>query len=166
MILSHTHQFIFVKTRKVAGTSVTFAWSRSASCGTASFSFASDALAVEGDRSIVLLSDGADTVSKNHTKDLAGATAQLKKLRIRVDVVKFKTNDPDAVVALNGFAKAGGAGPGLLAALISRAVHDALMRSFSPTRTRITSAARKRCSMRSTSASSSIRDSLPARTYS
>lgn len=69
---------------------------------------ATTALAVDGDRSMVLLSDGADTVSRDRAKDLAGATADLKKLGIRVDVVRFKTNDADAVVALNGFAKAGG----------------------------------------------------------
>lgn len=69
---------------------------------------ATGALANAGDRSMVLLSDGADTVSKNRSKDLAAATAEVKKLGIRVDVVRFNTDDPDAVAALNGFAKAGG----------------------------------------------------------
>jgi len=69
---------------------------------------ATGALAVDGDRSMLLLSDGADTVSRDRAKDLAAATSELKKLGIRVDVVRFKTNDADAVVALNGFAKASG----------------------------------------------------------
>jgi tight adherence protein B len=62
----------------------------------------------DGDRSMVLLSDGADTISQDRKGDLEKATADLRKLGIRVDVVRFKTNDPDATSALKGFADASG----------------------------------------------------------
>ncbi len=69
---------------------------------------ATRALAGDGDRSMVLLSDGADTVSKNRERDLAAVNRGLKERGIRVDVVRFNTDDPDAVVALRGFANASG----------------------------------------------------------
>jgi tight adherence protein B len=66
------------------------------------------ALGGDGDRSMVLLSDGADTISQDRKHDLEKATADLRKQGIRVDVVRFKTNDPDATSALKGFADASG----------------------------------------------------------
>ena len=69
---------------------------------------ATSALATEGDRSMVLLSDGADTVSKDRQGDLAAIRRLLKQRGIRVDVVRFNTEDPDAVVALRSFAETGG----------------------------------------------------------
>lgn len=65
-------------------------------------------LRVKGDRSLVLLSDGADTVSTNAAGDQKSATQQLKKNGIRADVVRFATNDPAAVGALRDFAGASG----------------------------------------------------------
>ena len=69
---------------------------------------AASALGVDGDRSMMLLSDGADTMSKDRKADLAKATAAVRKQGIRVDVVRFKTNEPDASAALKSFADAGG----------------------------------------------------------
>ena len=69
---------------------------------------AAKALGDEGDRSIVLLSDGADTISKARTSDRKKATKALRDRGIRVDVVRFNTDDPDATTALQGFARAGG----------------------------------------------------------
>lgn len=66
------------------------------------------ALGAAGDRSIVLLSDGADTVSKKRARDLKAATAAIKAAGARVDVVQFKTKDPEATSALKGFAATGG----------------------------------------------------------
>jgi tight adherence protein B len=66
------------------------------------------ALGGTGDRSIVLLSDGEDTISDNQAADRARVTAALEQADIRVDVVQFRTDDPDAVVALQGFAAANG----------------------------------------------------------
>ena len=66
------------------------------------------ALGGRGDRSIVLLSDGADTVSTDEEADLARVTSSLKSAGIRVDVVRFKSDDPDATQALRGFAAANG----------------------------------------------------------
>jgi tight adherence protein B len=66
------------------------------------------ALGTKGDRSIVLLSDGADTVSDDKDADLARVTSSLKSAGIRVDVVRFKSDDPDATQALRGFAAANG----------------------------------------------------------
>ncbi|MFJ6133054.1 type II secretion system F family protein [Janibacter terrae] len=69
---------------------------------------AAKAIGDEGDRSIVLLSDGADTISKARTSDRKKATKALRDRGIRVDVVRFNTDDPDATTALQGFARAGG----------------------------------------------------------
>lgn len=66
------------------------------------------ALSAKGDRSIVLLSDGADTVSSNKDADLSRVTSSLRSAGIRVDVVRFKSDDPDATAALRGFAAANG----------------------------------------------------------
>ena len=65
-------------------------------------------LGAEGDRSMVLLSDGADTIAENKAASRDSVTAALTSAGVRVDVVQFKTNDPDAVTALRGFAAAGG----------------------------------------------------------
>ena len=69
---------------------------------------AASALGADGDRSMLLLSDGADTMSKDRKADLAKATAAVRKQGIRVDVVRFKTNEPDASAALKSFADASG----------------------------------------------------------
>ncbi|WP_446666289.1 type II secretion system F family protein [Flexivirga sp. B27] len=69
---------------------------------------ATKTLGSKGDRSIVLLSDGADTQSKKPAKDLAADTKALQDQGIRVDVVRFKNTDPAAEKALAQFAKAGG----------------------------------------------------------
>ncbi|GAA2159914.1 tight adherence protein B [Humibacillus xanthopallidus] len=66
------------------------------------------ALGKKGDRSIVLLSDGADTVANNRDAALAKTTAALKNAGVRTDVVQFKTTDPDAVTSLRAFTKANG----------------------------------------------------------
>lgn len=66
------------------------------------------ALGTTGDRSITLLSDGADTVSSNRSRDRSLVAASLKKAGVRVDVVRFKTNDPDATRELASFADAHG----------------------------------------------------------
>lgn len=65
-------------------------------------------LAGSGDRSIVLLSDGADTMAANKAQALKDAVAKIKAGGIRVDVVRFKTNDPDATSALQAFAGVNG----------------------------------------------------------
>lgn len=59
-----------------------------------------------GDRSVVLLSDGKNTIGDRDT-GLAAAVSALTKAQIRVEVVRFTTgeNDPAALAA---FAKAGG----------------------------------------------------------
>lgn len=67
-----------------------------------------DALGPKGDRSIVLLSDGADTTSANRLTARADVAAALTRAGIRVDVVRFKTNDPDATAALQSFARSNG----------------------------------------------------------
>jgi tight adherence protein B len=69
---------------------------------------ATKVLGAKGDRSIVLLSDGADTVAANQTTARREATQALKDAGIRVDVVRFKSDDPDAAPALQGFASANG----------------------------------------------------------
>ncbi|ADU47051.1 type II secretion system F family protein [Intrasporangium calvum] len=69
---------------------------------------AARAMPGDGDRSMVLLSDGADTVSDDRQGDLAEANRELKRRGVRVDVVRFNTDDPDAVVALRSFASASG----------------------------------------------------------
>ena len=66
------------------------------------------ALGAEGDRSMVLLSDGADTMAENKAASRQSVTTALNSAGVRVDVVQFKTNDPDALTALRGFAAAGG----------------------------------------------------------
>ena len=66
------------------------------------------ALGTTGDRSIVLLSDGADTKDKDKEKSRLAVTAALKAAGVRTDVVQFQTKDPEAVVALRGFADANG----------------------------------------------------------
>jgi len=65
-------------------------------------------LSGNGDRSIVLLSDGADTTADNKALALKNTIAKLKAADIRVDVVRFKTNDPDATGALKAFADTNG----------------------------------------------------------
>jgi tight adherence protein B len=69
---------------------------------------AAAALGGAGDRSIVLLSDGADTVADNKAKALQDALAKVKAANVRVDVVRFKSDDPDATAALRAFAAANG----------------------------------------------------------
>lgn len=69
---------------------------------------AAKVLGTRGDRSIVLLSDGADTVASNPTTALRAATQAIKGAGIRVDVVRFRSDDPDAGAALQGFATANG----------------------------------------------------------
>lgn len=69
---------------------------------------ATKALGSKGDRSIVLLSDGADTVAPNEALARQEATAALKAGAIRVDVVRFKSNDPNAAKALQDFAALNG----------------------------------------------------------
>ncbi|WP_256795755.1 type II secretion system F family protein [Terrabacter sp. Ter38] len=69
---------------------------------------AAAALSGTGDRSIVLLSDGADTVADNKALALTNAVAKLKAGGIRVDVVRFNTNDPEATKALQAFADTNG----------------------------------------------------------
>ncbi|MEO7753864.1 MAG: type II secretion system F family protein [Terracoccus sp.] len=66
------------------------------------------ALGPKGDRSIVLLSDGADTKDKAKEQSRLAVTAALKAAGVRTDVVQFQTTDPEAVVALRGFAGANG----------------------------------------------------------
>jgi tight adherence protein B len=63
------------------------------------------ALATYDDRSLVLLSDGGDTVSRKATR--AQATSLLTKYGVRAEVVAFKTAESDTSV-LKGFAQAGG----------------------------------------------------------
>lgn len=65
-------------------------------------------LSGSGDRSIVLLSDGADTTADNKALALKNAVAKLKAGGIRVDVVRFNTTDPEATKALQAFADANG----------------------------------------------------------
>ncbi|EWT03675.1 type II secretion system protein F [Intrasporangium oryzae NRRL B-24470] len=84
-------------------------------------------LGATGDRSIVLLSDGADTLSTNKDADLARAVAALRSGGIRVDVVRFNTNDPDATTALRSFASVNGGS--VVAASNSTAVTNAFRAS-------------------------------------
>ncbi|WP_461048897.1 type II secretion system F family protein [Terrabacter koreensis] len=69
---------------------------------------AATALGATGDRSIVLLSDGADTVATDKAKAQRDAITKVKAGDIRVDVVRFKSNEPDATAALQAFARANG----------------------------------------------------------
>jgi tight adherence protein B len=66
---------------------------------------AAPALARFDDRSLILLSDGGDTVSHKATR--AQATNLLKQYGVRAEVVAFKTAESDTSV-LKGFALAGG----------------------------------------------------------
>lgn len=61
-----------------------------------------------GDRSIVLLSDGADTVAAEPSAALNKATSALLREGVRVDVVRFRTDDPEATSALKAFASSNG----------------------------------------------------------
>jgi tight adherence protein B len=63
------------------------------------------ALATYDDRSLVVLSDGGDTVSRKATR--AQATSLLTKYGVRAEAVAFKTAESDTSV-LKGFAQAGG----------------------------------------------------------
>jgi tight adherence protein B len=74
----------------------------------AAMTAATGSLGTAGDRSILLLSDGADTVARNGAATLASTVDRLRAAGVRVDVVRFKTSDPDAVAALNRFASANG----------------------------------------------------------
>ncbi len=74
----------------------------------AAMNAATIALGSTGDRSIVLLSDGADTVAPDGPNALAGTVDRLRAAGVRVDVVRFKTADPAAVTALTRFASANG----------------------------------------------------------
>ncbi len=65
-------------------------------------------LGTSGDRSIMLLSDGADTMASDPVKALGATVAKLKAADIRVDVVRFNTNDPQASAALRQLASASG----------------------------------------------------------
>ncbi len=69
---------------------------------------ATKALGSNGDLSLVLLSDGADTVAADEPLARAQTTQALKAAGIRVDVVRFKSDDPDAARALTGFAGVNG----------------------------------------------------------
>ncbi len=66
------------------------------------------ALGANGDRSIVLLSDGADTMAGDKAAARGSVMSGLKAASVRVDVVQFRTTDPDATTALRGFALANG----------------------------------------------------------
>lgn len=88
---------------------------------------AAKALGASGDRSMVLLSDGADTISTAKAADRTRATRALRAQGIRVDVVRFKTDDPDASTALRGFARAGGGS--VIAAADAKAVGAAFKTS-------------------------------------
>jgi tight adherence protein B len=74
----------------------------------AAMTAATAALGTAGDRSILLLSDGADTVARNGPAVLSSTADKLRAAGVRVDVVRFKTSDPDAVTALARFASANG----------------------------------------------------------
>ncbi|WEV76990.1 type II secretion system F family protein [Janibacter cremeus] len=84
---------------------------------------AAKALGNDGDRSMVLLSDGADTVSTRPKIDLVKATKAVRERGVRVDVVRFRTEDKDTMNALDGFAEAGDGS--VLAADDAEAVGDA-----------------------------------------
>lgn len=58
----------------------------------------------QGDRSLLLLSDGGDTTS---TATLASSTALLRSAKVRTEAVAFKSSEGDAAV-LTSFAAAGG----------------------------------------------------------
>ena len=86
-------------------------------------------LGTEGERSIILLSDGEDTVagagdggSAKEASQRAAATTSLAKAKVRAEVVAFKNDAGRAV--LNGFAKAGGG------TVVSAADRDAVRVAF------------------------------------
>ncbi len=64
------------------------------------------ALGTTGERSIVLLSDGEDTVAANERAEFAAATRALANGKVRAEVIAFKNDAGRA--ALVAFAKAGG----------------------------------------------------------
>jgi tight adherence protein B len=72
-----------------------------------------DGLGTEGERSIILLSDGGDTVEKNkggaarEKKERKAALESLEKSKVRAEVISFKSDEADANV-LQQFADAGG----------------------------------------------------------
>ncbi|MDN5795019.1 MAG: type II secretion system F family protein [Intrasporangium sp.] len=84
------------------------------------------ALGKTGDRSIVLLSDGADTIAADRAKARATVTRALGSAGVRSDVVQFKTTDPDAASALKGFAAANGGSvvPAGNTAAVTAAFHE------------------------------------------
>ncbi len=65
-----------------------------------------DMLGTAGDRSIVLLSDGKNTIG-DRTKGLNAAVKALTTSQVRVEVVRFTTGENDPA-ALEAFARAGG----------------------------------------------------------
>lgn len=74
----------------------------------AAMSAATNSLGKTGDRSILLLSDGADTVASDGPSSLTSTVEKLRSAGVRVDVVRFKTSDPEAVAALSRFVSANG----------------------------------------------------------
>jgi tight adherence protein B len=66
------------------------------------------ALGTTGDRSIVLLSDGADTMAKDPARALANTITKLRQAGVRVDVVRFKTQEATASAALQRLASTNG----------------------------------------------------------
>ncbi|KGN32345.1 hypothetical protein N802_18445 [Knoellia sinensis KCTC 19936] len=68
---------------------------------------AAKALGPSGERSVILLSDGGDTMAKNKARDAEAAVATLTKGGIRAEVVAFNTDETDTKV-LDRFAAAGG----------------------------------------------------------
>jgi tight adherence protein B len=69
---------------------------------------AASVLTGAGDRSIVLLSDGADTVAPDRGKSLNDVVGMLRSSAIRVDVIRFRTDDADATASLHDFARVNG----------------------------------------------------------
>ncbi|MGE9808848.1 type II secretion system F family protein [Janibacter sp. G1551] len=65
------------------------------------------ALGASGDRSILLLSDGGDTIAKDKARAQKSAVSVLKRAGIRAEIVAFKTDETDTSV-LDRFAAAGG----------------------------------------------------------
>lgn len=68
---------------------------------------ATKALGKDGERSIILLSDGGDTMSVDKARDTQMAISALSKAGIRAEIVGFKTDETDTKV-LDRFAAAGG----------------------------------------------------------
>lgn len=66
------------------------------------------ALGPIGDRSIILLSDGADTVATNPEAAQRRIVAGLDSAAVRVDVIRFRSTDPAAGSTLQAFARANG----------------------------------------------------------